>query len=84
MWKLARQRMEKAKRDKYTIEKPKNYPQTKLEKGTAVWVNLNGIMKKAIVISDMGDTCIIEKVDQVRKTRYSIVGVHKSKISLRL
>ena len=84
MWSLAFKRMEKARKLKSTNPQPQNYPKVDLEPGQKVWVNLNGNFIRAEIIKDHGDVCIIQKMDVVGNSRYAIIGVHKSRISLRI
>ena len=84
MWRKATERMRQARKDKYTIYQPDNYPPVTLEPGEKVWVNLNGKFLKATVVSDFGDTCVIKKEGLPGRLRYGTIGVHKSRISMRL
>ena len=40
MWRIARSRMEKARKQNFTIKAPKNFPDRFLEKGVKIWANL--------------------------------------------
>ena len=84
MWRKAADRMKHARKQKYTIDQPKNYPIVTLNEGDLVWANLNGKMVKASVVSDLGDTVIVKKDGMAGRLRYGTIGVHKSRISLRL
>ena len=84
MWRTATERMNHAKNQKYTIDQPKNYPVVTLKEGEAVWANLNGKLVKATVVSDLGDTVIVKKDGLAGRLRYGTIGVHKSRISMRL
>ena len=84
MWETAAERMRKARTNRYTIAKPPGYPESILEKGTLIWINLNGRLLKASVLKDYGDTCVVQKDGKLGLGRYGKIGVHKSRISRRL
>ena len=80
LWADARSKMIKSQ-EKTLKESGAPIPTVNFEKGDSIFVYLgNQTAKRATVLKDFGQTCLIDKGSE-EPARYRVVVVHKSKIS---